>query len=132
MPYIKKEDRQRLTGANGKWNCSAIKTAGELNYLLTKLALSDFWETQDNLKGAILLRTEAFFEASDKKYQNHNDVIGALMGCMLEFSRRFAAAHRRPSEFILVMTEVLEEFYVKKTAVYEDQKIIENGDVTNE
>ena len=37
-------------------------------------------------------------------YQGINDVVGALEGCKLEFYRRYAA-------------------------VYEDQKIIENGDV---
>lgn len=79
MPYIKYEDREALVGAREP------ETAGELNYALTLLCQTYF----DNLGG---------------RYQQINDIIGALEGCKLEFYRRLVS-------------------------VYEDKKIEENGDV---
>ena len=60
------------------------KTAGELNYVLTQVCLTYLGETP--------------------RYQQFNDVLGALEGCKLEMYRR-------------------------KVAPYEDTKIEENGDV---
>ncbi len=80
MPYIKPEDRQRV-----KVGVSNIETAGELNYVLT-LIITDY------------------FVQNGGKYQQINDVIGALEGAKLEFYRRLVSP-------------------------YEDIKIAENGDV---
>ena len=79
MPYIKQEDRdivfENMRAAN----------AGELNFLLTTICLN-------------------YFEEVGGRYQQINDILGALEGCKLEFYRRLAAP-------------------------YEDVKIKENGDV---
>jgi len=78
MPYIKPEIRKDL----------AINpyptTAGELNYMITRLLRSYFLQ--------------------NPSYQTANDILGALEGAKLEFYRR-----------------VVEP--------YEDDKMIENGDV---
>lgn len=79
MPYIKETDRDRLDEGGNAQN------AGELNYALTMLCLN-------------------YYEENGSRYQQINDVIGALEGCKLEFYRRLAAP-------------------------YEDTKIVENGDV---
>lgn len=79
MPYISKAARQKVA------ETGQPETAGELNYLLTRL-VHDYWRRN----GA--------------NYQAFNDIIGALEGCKLELYRR-------------------------RVALYEDLKIMENGDV---
>lgn len=84
MPYIKKERREELeyAGIDGQ---EPTLNAGDLNYMLTTLC----WE---------------YYQLNGGKYQQINDVLGALEGAKLEFYRRVAAP-------------------------YEDKKIEENGDV---
>jgi hypothetical protein len=77
MPYISPARRDEVG-----WD---PRNAGELNYLITSLIL-------------------AYFEEHGGRYQQINDVLGALEGAKLEFYRRLAAP-------------------------YEDTKIAENGDV---
>jgi hypothetical protein len=78
MPYIKQDDRERL-------DMDSAKNAGELNFILTEFC-------------------RRYFEENGGRYQQINDIIGALEGCKLEFYRRLAGP-------------------------YEDGKIKENGDV---
>jgi uncharacterized protein DUF6899 len=78
MPYIKKEDRVHV-------DLAYPTNAGELNYAITCLCRD-------------------YFHTHGGRYQQVNDVVGALEGAKLEFYRRVAAP-------------------------YEDQKILENGDV---
>ena len=83
MPYIKEADKVRfdpiIIGAPIPVN------AGELNYLLTQII-------------------KRYYSDNGGRYQQINDIIGALEGAKLEFYRRVAAP-------------------------YEDKKIEENGDV---
>jgi hypothetical protein len=101
MPYIKDERRKELRhfasrtyalemDPNGPVPPIAVvheqtDNVGELNYLLTELCI-------------------AYFRIHGARYQQINDVIGALECCKQEFYRRVAAP-------------------------YEDEKIKENGDV---
>lgn len=80
MPYIPQEDRVRLNEKSIIPN-----NVGELNYMITDLI-------------------SHYFEAHGSRYQQINDVIGALEGAKLEFYRRVAVP-------------------------YEESKIEENGDV---
>lgn len=73
MPYIKQEDRSRFEHWLRGAALSPPKTAGELNYVITRLT-------------HIFLGTEA-------KYQNFNDAIGALEGAKLELYRRQIASY---------------------------------------
>lgn len=77
MPYIKSEDREQLIKELPK-NC------GELNYYITML-IKDYWQKTGN-------------------YQGINDIVGALEGAKLEFTRQV-------------------------TNKYEDSKIEQNGKV---
>jgi hypothetical protein len=63
VPYIKTDARVELL--NGK---RFPATAGELNYIFSKLA----WE---------------YFQ-KNRNYQGINDIVGALEGAKLEFNRR--------------------------------------------
>lgn len=67
MPYIKKELREFLD------SCQNPGTAGELNYLFTKLAHK--------------------YLKNNENYQAYNDIIGALEGCKLELYRRMVGPY---------------------------------------
>ena len=78
MPYIKEEDKQKVR--------ESIPTcAGELNFKITELV-------------------QAYFIQNGARYQQINDIVGALEGAKLEFTRRV-------------------------TNPYEDSCIARNGDV---
>ena len=79
MPYIKQLDRDRID--NFTRTRSVIDTPGELNYAITRLILN-YLEDQIQIppKGQL-------------KYQDINDVLGALEGAKLEFYRRFCAPY---------------------------------------
>jgi hypothetical protein len=81
MPYIKQPDRIELIQIEEV----EPQNAGELNYCITRLV-------------------QLYFARIGGRYQQINDVLGALEGAKLEFYRRLAAP-------------------------YEDTKIKENGDV---
>jgi hypothetical protein len=81
MPYIKQELRDHLSA----WPGYQPSDAGELNYILTTIIKN-------------------YFRDRGGRYQQINDVLGALEGAKMEFYRRIVAP-------------------------YEDTKIAENGDV---
>lgn len=78
MPYIQEHDKERVRG-------DGPKNAGELNFAITELILE-------------------YLDRKGLRYQNINDIVGALEGAKMEFTRRI-------------------------TNPYEDQKIKDNGDV---
>lgn len=85
MPYITKEDKEKWCKddiAEVAGNCDC---AGDLNYIFTIIAHN-------------------YLERKGLRYQNINDIVGALEGAKLELYRRVAGP-------------------------YEDKKIEENGDV---
>jgi hypothetical protein len=76
MPYIKKEDREQFDRAFS-FDIDAAKfpkNAGELNYVLTKICIR-------------------YFKENGGRYQQINDVIGALEGCKLEFYRKLVGPY---------------------------------------
>ena len=92
MPYIKSEDRAkfRLYADHGEVGIKVVaKTPGELQYCIALMV-------------AVYLADKI-----DYRYQDLNDVMGALAGAQMEF-------------------------YRKVVAPYEDRKINENGDVYGE
>jgi hypothetical protein len=85
MPYIKKEDRERFNAFTRLLEEQEIRSAGELNYLVTMI-------------------THRYLNQKPESYGMYNDAIGALEGAKLELYRRHVA-------------------------LYENDKIKENGDV---
>jgi hypothetical protein len=93
MPYIQKLEREKfvIEGVNESVFDALVhigemcENAGDLNYAFTKIC-------------------HAYIKNKGEKYQNYNDIIGALEGAKLELYRR-------------------------RIASYEDVKIEENGDV---
>jgi len=85
MPYIAQEDRQEFMDFVEAVVEIQPKTAGEIQFMI-----------------AVIIAE--FMKNSDYRYQNMNDVMGALNGANLEFYRRYVAP-------------------------YEDECIAKNGDV---
>jgi Zn-dependent M28 family amino/carboxypeptidase len=83
MPYIKQEDRSKFEILIA--DAQMIENCGELNYVISKICLQ-------------------YLKTKGMKYQNINDIMGALYG-------------------------VQHELYRRVYANYEDQKVIENGDI---
>lgn len=74
MPYLKPEDKKRLTRLTNKILNTKITSPGDLNYLITQLCLQ-------------------YLKQTDGRYQHHNDVVGAIEGAKLEFYRRATAVY---------------------------------------
>lgn len=85
MPYIAQNDRDDFAEFRGVVSGLEPKTAGEIQYMIAVIVAE-------------------FMKNSDYRYQNMNDVMGALNGANLEFYRRYVAP-------------------------YEDECIAKNGDV---
>ncbi len=74
MPYINSANRLDLAEITDEILCTEIRSAGELNYLITKLCIE-------------------YMSDNGKSYQHINDVVGALEGAKIEFYRRYAAPY---------------------------------------
>ena len=89
MPYIDQDSRDGFVNPRGEDILrelgDKIENCGELNYVVTVLC-------------------HQYLKNKGLRYQNINDIVGALEGCKLELYRRVASN-------------------------YEDEKIILNGDV---
>ena len=86
MPYIDQRRREFIQDViQGTIDYDEIENCGELNFAISKIL-------------------EVYWNNNGKRYQQINDILGALEGAKLEFARR-------------VMYP------------YEDQKIISNGDI---
>ena len=72
MPYIKAEDRIKFEKGLDELN---PETAGELNYIFTKLIL------------------HYIADKGGQKYQLWNDTVGAMECCKMELYRRFIAPY---------------------------------------
>jgi hypothetical protein len=84
MPYIDDKDREKF-GEELVKVAKSIENAGQMNYVVTMLIKS-------------------YLERKGLRYQNLNDLLGALEGAKLELYRRVVAP-------------------------YEDEKVESNGDV---
>lgn len=128
MPYVSEDVKVRLIRDGDH-----ARNVGELTYLLTFHALEEYTsakadEAYEAMKNEIEmylvgLKSELGYEAN---YAILCGVVGSLECARREFRRR------RPDSYIVqdeVLTEVLQEFYDKTVAPYEDTKIEQNGDV---
>ena len=84
MPYIKPEDKPQFEDSI-QTLANKLRNPGDINYVITKLV-------------------QLYVKNKGLKYENLNQVVGALECCKLELYRRLIGP-------------------------YEDTKIVENGDV---
>lgn len=68
MPYIKKNDRDVIY-KQGLLDPEMITSAGELNYVFSIIM-------------------QKYIESKGERYQNYNDIMGAIEGAKLELYRR--------------------------------------------
>jgi hypothetical protein len=119
MPYIKSNNdrRQRLQESD------VAQNAGELNYQIfyyikhNEIPNSNFCLTTEQ---TVALFVENFL-GETRNYQKYNDMIGCLVCSWKEIKRRLGIN----ADFLLDIIE----YYDEEIAIYEDKKIIENGDV---
>lgn len=97
MPYIEQTDRNKFTHEE----CGGMQTIQSIDEIK---ALADKIETCGELNYVITLICQYYTKNKGLRYQQINDVLGALDGASKEYYRRIAAK-------------------------YEDKKIKSNGDV---
>ena len=69
MPYITKEDREYYIKTLAESKKAGISTAGDLNYLITKLCLQ-------------------YLDECGECYKTHNEIMGVLESAKQEWYRR--------------------------------------------
>lgn len=74
MPYIKQEDRARFASILERLNEVPIRSAGELNFLVTSVV-------------------HHYLQQFPKSYGTYNEAIGALEAAKLELYRRQVAPY---------------------------------------
>jgi hypothetical protein len=119
MPYISAKDDRRESLRNGE----PALIAGELNYQLFYHAKHvnpniTFIEIRKEFKGFV-----DQFLGTKPNYQRYNDMTGALVRCAKEVKRRLG-------DWVIetILLDIMNS-YDKQIDVYEDEKIISNGDV---
>ena len=80
MPYISPDNQNEFAALVKEIAVADIKTAGELNFLFTKLAVR-------------------FIATNGLRYQQMNNVMGALEGAKMEFYRRVVAPYEKQKAF---------------------------------
>jgi hypothetical protein len=118
MPYIDKLRREPLYMGWGQ----AI-TAGELNYVFTKLALK-YRNRHPKLHDELVAEGKAYLGRVLTTYSSINDVMGALTCASLEFVRRTGSP-----DLMFTFAAAQFKFYDDVAVPYEKTKIEENGDV---
>jgi hypothetical protein len=114
MPYIKSDNDRRQKLQNG----DVAQTAGELNYQIFYY-LKHF---DDNPSARFQVYIFIFqFLGENPNYQKYNDMVGGLTLCYKEIKRRL----NKDIAYLLFIIDGFDE----EIAKYEEEKIIENGDV---
>lgn len=133
MPYIPESDRLRVSSGDAR-------TPGELNYMMTILMIAN-WQDRETMIGVfqnfrITLRRAMDNYWNDKGATGYvilNDILGAMAGAIMEFSRRVKIDNGADAEWLhrltKVISSVVHEFYTDVAVPYETKKIEENGDV---
>lgn len=146
MPYIKKERRIELMQEG-----AIADSPGELNFIMTMILLE---QTRGILKGNIKIENNSYMELSamllnpiidyvdvelkklDEKHQGSkytlfNSIVGALMSCITEYTRRLKSQVNKKTMELMSngVSFAISCFYHCILGPYEDLKISENGDV---
>ena len=111
MPYIDNKTGRREELRKG----DIAKTPGELNFLIFAHFKYDKFDIE------LVKKYVKDFLGEKPNYQKYNDMTGAIARCYVEIERRLNIS---PDELIEILVD-----YDLDIAVYEDEKIKENGDV---
>lgn len=128
MPYIPQNDRNELYDSYDGNHYLGLNNAGKLNFLLTELYLRNDWKDVLDLRADIWFMCMDYLRNTERRYQNFNDVVGALVCSKLEFELRFKD-HPRFDDVVNAISEDIDNLYKKVITPYEKDKITANGDV---
>ena len=128
MPYIKQYRRREIMPQIWEYKKEELKVAGDLNWLMTYHV--KYGEFSDEVKLADKLYSICidFFSQHAKKYQDINNVMGALICAKKEYKRR-SRPYKDTSVPVKAYDLVMDKFYKLHADGLEDDKILENGDV---
>ena len=116
MPYINSKDGRRTKLQNG----DTALSAGELNYQIF-FYYKYRCRISVGMNFRIIKKYVDQFLGKQPKYQKYNDMTGCLIRCAREIKRRLGI---NASILILIL-----DSYDREIELYEDEKIISNGDV---
>ena len=122
MPYILKECYERAK--------DAPNTTGELNFAFTCVLMNGAVGAITPVKAVLQFDVliTGYVKRKSLCYMTINDILGALLGCSIEFARRVPDEELSATMIDLVGI-IIADFYDTVAAPYEDKKIAENGDV---
>lgn len=137
VPYISKSRRTTLDEylihlvADGyqanPLSVAGPQNCGELNYCLTTTCLRYDRAHLGSLETNLFKVAAHYFTAKPLSYQRINDLIGAGACAVLEIGRRCPGTKKFE---ILALTSLCRRAYAEFAVAYENQKIVENGDIT--
>jgi len=113
MPYIKDENNRRQDLRDG----ATALSAGELNFQI----FTYIKEQRESYSPTVISQLVSDFLGDNPNYQKYNDMTGALIRCHREIKRRLQLD-------ISYLLQIMAS-YDKEIEIYEDEKILENGDV---
>lgn len=118
MPYIKDTNNRRKELRDG----AIALTAGELNYqIFTYIKYGTLVNVEAKIWAFAFSYLHNGNESGNANYQKYNDMAGVMVLCTKELKRRLNLETKS-------LLNVLDKFD-KEIFIYEDDKIIENGDV---
>ena len=120
MSYISAKDGRRKALREG----DTALIAGELNYQIFYFVKHSRNAGKINREG-IIQHFVTQFIGKKPNYQKWNDLTGCLFCCSKEIKRRIQPIDEQA---LKIIAEILAS-YDKRIAIYEDEKIISNGDV---
>lgn len=116
MPYVSQQQRRILADPE-----AVPQGAGELNYRIAVILRDNAERPWGYRRGLVQQEIDRFL-AHGRSYQAFNDVIGVLKCAALELQRR-------GKKGAPLLIGILHDLYESEVAPYEDEKILENGDV---
>lgn len=124
MPYIVAQERRDIMGG------IFPKTAGQLNFFLCQSILGKFFGSLPGKEGweqYFLNVFQMYLDINGFRYQQCNDIGGAVMNVHREFNRRGKMDDY--SFGIVRMKMAYNTFYADVIGPYESKKMAENGDI---
>src|SRR5262245_21668776 len=123
MPYIRQDAKDDL-------HFLQPRDVGELTYKFTLIALSE--QHYSDKYNDLLYAAKQYKEGSEKRFQQHAEVLGAFRATFREIGRRLdccslATGVIADGKWALETAEI--DYYQQVIGPYEDTKIKTNGDV---
>lgn len=123
MPYIEQTARKDIARGMGP------KNAGDLNYVFTNTLLEHSRHSVAELHELFLATMIHYMQPKvpdNYRYQDINDVGGAVLNSIAEHARRRGDL---PEYVIDALMDAYGDFYDLYATPYEEKKIVANGDI---